>query len=75
MADEGLPEGVFPAPGKLRRAPNAERIAARVAKLADDGPATEGVMPVNAGFFQLERMRSASVAKTRAKKRAKARDR
>lgn len=66
--DEGLPVGIRPAPGKLRRKPASERIAARVARFADRAPEAAHVVPLNPGFFQLERMRAASSA---AKKRAK----
>jgi hypothetical protein len=56
-----------------RKAPNAARIKARVAKFcASDAPVVpEGVRPLNPGFFTLERMRSSAVAKVRAIKRGK----
>ncbi len=72
--DDGLPVGIRPAPGKLRRKPDDKRVAARVARFADKAPEVEHVVPLNPGFFQLERMRAASSAvKRRAKVRAKVR--
>lgn len=75
--------GVKPAPGKLRRKPDAARVAARVSAFMDEvatPPQRRGIVgkrevvtPLNAGFFQLERMRAASVAKKRGKTRVKAR--
>lgn len=62
---------VLPAPGKRRPQPDGAVIAARVAKVKDVAPAVEGVQPLNPGFFRLERMRMQSVAKKRAKVRAK----
>lgn len=50
-----------------------ERVAARVRKFKDEPPVAEGVTALNPGFFHLERMRSASTAKRRSKKRAKVR--
>lgn len=68
------PPGIKPAPGKLRREPAAKRIAARVARFADKAPEVAHVVPLNPGFFQLERMRAVgSAAKKRAKVRAKVR--
>ena len=72
--DDGPPVGILPAPGKQRRKPNADRIAARVARFADLAPVTPGVMALNPGFFQLERMRAGSITKKRSKTRAKLRD-
>jgi hypothetical protein len=60
-----------------RRRPNpvGERVAKRVKKLERtcrvDAP--PGVVPLNCGFFQLERMRSVTVAKLKARRKAKAR--
>jgi len=73
-SDEGLPVGIRPAPGKMRRKPDAARIAARVARFADVAPLRHpNVMLLNPGFFQLERMRASSAAKKRGKTRAKVR--
>lgn len=79
--DEGLPVGIRPAPGKLRRPQAAARIAARVARFGvpEQRPRLglvgmkEIVQPLNPGFFQLEALRQATVAKKRGKTRAKVR--
>ena len=71
--DEGLPVGIRPAPGKLRRQPEAKRIADRVARFPYIASVAEHVVPLNPGFFQLEAMRAASAAKKRGKVRAKVR--
>lgn len=64
-------------PGKRRRVRRAELVAARVAKFCarDCAPSVEGVMAMNAGFFQLERMRQANRPKARAVKKAKVKSR
>ena len=62
--------------GRRRRKPNNEHIAKRVAAFcACEAPAVpEGVQPLNSGFFDLERMRSAnSERKQRGKNRGKVR--
>lgn len=63
--------------GRRRKAPNGERVAKRVRAFCecDESAAPEGVLPLNNGFFQLERMRQETVAtaKVRAKKRGKVR--
>ena len=77
--DEGLPVGIKPAPGKMRRQPEAVRIAERVARFVDspvrkrEGIIGRGevVTPLNPGFFVLERMRAGGVTKKRAKTRKK----
>ena len=66
---------IHPAQGKKRPEPDADKIARRVAKIKDVAPKAEGVVQLNPGFFRLERMRSQSVAKTRARVRAKVRGR
>lgn len=74
-ADES-PVGIKPAPGKMRRQPDGKRVAARVARFVKvDVPArlSEGVTPLNPGFFQLERMRTAGGPKKRGKVRGKVR--
>jgi len=71
--DEGLLVGIRPAPGKMRRKPDAERIAARIARFADKAPVVPHVTPLNPGFFQLERMRASSATKKHGKVRAKVR--
>jgi hypothetical protein len=53
-----------------RKGPNKEAIAARVAKFVQEeapAEANANVQPLNPGFFQLERMRTSSVAKARSK--------
>ncbi len=83
MADDGLPVGIRPAPGALRRQQNPEKVARRVRAFMGEGatpPERRGmvgrgevVTPLNEGFFALERMRAASVAKRRSKVRQKVR--
>ena len=83
MEDEGLPVGVRPVPGALRRRQNPERVAKRVLAFMDEvatPPERRGmvgrgevVTPLNEGFFALERMRAASAAKRRGKIRKKVR--
>lgn len=45
-----------------------ERVAERVQRLADvrEAPVTEGVQPLNPGYFEIERMRTQSNPKERA---------
>ena len=71
-------------PGARKRDPRPARIAARVAKFVDTykptreirkGKDVGGTTPLNGGFFKLERMRSAAVAKARGESRGKVRDR
>ena len=79
--DDGPPVGIKPAPGKMRPSPDGARIAARVKRFVKvEVPERKGlvgrnevVTPLNPGFFQLERMRTAGVAKKRGKTRAKVR--
>ncbi len=79
--DEGLPVGIRPAPGKMRRPPDPKRIAERVARLGALPPvvragligAKEVVQPLNPGFFHLEHLRQANAVKKRSHKRAKVR--
>lgn len=61
-------------PQRKRKPPNAAAIEKRVQKFCagDCVSLTEGV-PLNPGFFQLERMRAQSAVKSRAKVRAKVR--
>ena len=40
-------------------------VKARVAEFVDALPAADGVQPLNAGFFKLERMRAQNAAKVR----------
>lgn len=61
---EEAPLGVFP--NRKPRPIKAARIARRVARFVDSPPVVEGVIPVNPGFFKLQRMRSAQPAKGRA---------
>jgi hypothetical protein len=57
-------------PGRRRGRPDPEKIAARAAKF--EAPvAREGVVPLNRGFFQVERARMNSRAKARSKVRLK----
>lgn len=51
----------------------AVRVAARVAAFKDEKTYAENVMPLNPGFFALQRMRDAKVAKKRAAGREKPR--
>lgn len=69
-------------PGARKRDPRPERIVARVAKFVDtytptrevrNGRDVGGTTPLNCGFFKLERMRSATVAKARGEGRGKMR--
>lgn len=64
---------------RRRKAPSSERVKKRVCDFcAHEAPcAPEGVLPLNPGFFQLERMRFETVANTKArkKKRGKVRGR
>lgn len=71
--DEGAPVGIRPAPGKRRPVPAKERVAERVKRLAPVQARVPHVMPLNSGFFQLEQMRAASVAKKRSKTKRKVR--
>lgn len=68
-------EGVLP--GKRRKKPANEKIALRVAKFCEchepGAACPEGVQPLNPGFFLLERMRASSGAKSKAKRKVKAR--
>lgn len=69
-------------PGARKRKPKtAEKIAARIAKFKDtykptreikNGRDVGGTTPLNVGFFLLQRVRTESVTKARAKRRAKA---
>lgn len=61
--DDGPPAGVFPAGSA--RAHDIERIAERAADFVDEPPEAEGVVPLNPGFFKLQRMRGGPVAKSR----------
>lgn len=69
--DDGPPVGIRPAPGGKRRKPEQERIAARVAEFVKDDAVERvpGVTRLNAGFFQLERMRAGGLVKKRAQVR------
>ncbi|HEY5636266.1 MAG TPA: hypothetical protein VIS77_05140 [Burkholderiales bacterium] len=69
--DEGAPIGAF-ALSRRTREVEAARIAARAAEVAE-APGAEGVLPLNAGFFHLERMRQAQGAKSRDAQPAKVR--
>lgn len=69
--DEEPPIGIKS--GKKRKVPEGERIAARVARFADNPPVVLNVMALNPGFFQLERMRASASAKKRGKARKKVR--
>lgn len=64
---------VFPI-GRIARARKdaANKIAARVAAFKDSPPHGEGVVPLNRGFFLLERMRTAAVAKKKADRKKRA---
>ena len=76
--------GDGPLPGARKRDPRPERIMSRVACFRDTYAPTQeydkrgkhlgGTMPLNAGFFQLQRMRTAQGPKVRAKQKAKARE-
>jgi hypothetical protein len=68
--DDGPPVGVRPA-GRQRSKVDPVRVAARVARDVDVAPVAEGVTPLNAGFFRLQRMSARSAAKTRGKIRVK----
>ncbi len=59
------------AAGRTRKPRKPEQVAARVKRLRDFVAAkpAEGVVPLNAGFFALQRMREATVAKARKGKR------
>lgn len=69
--------------GRKRPAPEASRVTKRVARfLSSDEAEAPGcqeendrvpkeVQPLNAGFFRLETMRDANVAKARTKRKAK----
>ena len=78
---DGEPIGIKPAPGARRKPPDAKRVAERVARLAVVPPVErkglvgerEVVTPLNPGFFQLEHMRNAGLAKKRAAVRKKVR--
>lgn len=62
--------------GRKRKEPAPAKIALRAAKFCEDhapGECPEGVQPLNQGFFTLERMRAQSVAKAKAKRKAKVR--
>lgn len=56
-----------------RRKPENDRVAGRVAAFCkrDCAPSAIGVRPLNAGFFQLERLRAETVAKAKARKKRK----
>jgi len=41
-----------------------DQVARRVAAFEDNPPVAEGVVPLNPGFFKLQRMRSQRPAKT-----------
>lgn len=58
--------------GQVRAQSAAERIAERMQRVGLP-PAGRHVTPLNAGFFRLEHARTVTVAKKRAKKRAKVR--
>lgn len=70
------PLGAIPAKGARKPRPG-EIVAARVAKLAQGERSVvrdkDGVVPLNPGFFALERMRSANASKARGKLRGKVR--
>lgn len=68
--------------GRKRPAPEASRVTKRVARFLGDEAEAPGcqeendrvpkeVQPLNAGFFRLETMRDANVAKARTKRKAK----
>lgn len=68
MAKGDIQEG-----GRRRKEPTGAKVAARVAQYVDEPRRAVGVTPLNAGFFKLERMRTASVAKKRSVKKRKLR--
>jgi hypothetical protein len=70
--------GEGPLPGRRRKPRRRELVAARVAQFRCECPApapVEGVTVLNAGFVELERMRTRTVAKARLKKAKKVRGR
>lgn len=64
-------------PGVVREPPDQEKIQARVAGFlkVDEAPCEkfDGVQPLNAGFFCLERMRQQTSAKVRGSRETKVR--
>lgn len=56
---------------KLRPQKKPEDVAKRVAEFVDKPPGGEGVVPLNPGFFQVQRMRTEHGAKRRAAKTTK----
>jgi hypothetical protein len=73
--DAGGTHGEGPTPGRKRKPKKPEQIAARMAKcMHKDGERPEraefqqGVMPLNAGFDELERIRAQTVASAKARR-------
>lgn len=55
--------------GRQRSVPDPSRIALRVKNFRDGHVAKPHVMPLNSGFFKLERMRAANSPKKRSVKK------